>query len=75
MMLTEECRQWADHELAQQATELRNQAMKLRKRGATHLPIRPATEAVAAALDRAAIELERSRKALNSAHELTASSI
>lgn len=68
MMLTPDCQQWADHELATQVTELKKQALALRRRGAKHLPIRPATEVVAAAYDRAAIELERSRRSINSAH-------
>ncbi len=66
MRLTQECQQWADYELALRVTELRILATKLRKRGATHLPIKPATEAVAAAYDRAIIELERSRRSLDS---------
>jgi len=65
MMLTTEGQQWAGHTLAEQAAELRKQAVALRKRGASHLPIRPAAEVVAAAYDRAAIELERTRKSIN----------
>ena len=65
MMLTEESLAWADYQLAEQADALRRQAYALRKRGAGHLPLKPAAEAVAAALERAAIELEHTRKTLN----------
>jgi hypothetical protein len=65
MMLTAEGYQWASFTLDEQAAELRKQAVALRKRGASHLLIKPAAELVAAAYDRAAIELDRTRKGIN----------
>lgn len=65
MMLTPESQQWAAFTIAEQAAKLREQALALRKRGAGHLPIKPAAEVVAAAYDRAAIELEHVRKSIN----------
>lgn len=65
MMLESSSALFASHSLADEADRLRKQALALRKRGAGHLPIKPAAELVAAAYDRAAIELERTRKQIN----------
>lgn len=64
-MLTNEEAAWVSNGLATKADELRKAAVAARKRGEAYLPIRKAARVVAEAYDRAAIELERSRKAIN----------
>lgn len=65
MMLTVEQAAFAANSLKAEAEELQKRAQQLRKRGAGHLPIRPAADLVASAYERAAIELERARSAIN----------
>lgn len=65
MMLTSDQAAWAKHSLAVAAEELKLRAAAARKRGAGHIPIKPAADLLAEAYDRAAIELERARKSIN----------